>query len=224
MKAPLLSALVLTLTLISAGAAWAQGSSGFPAPVGSPPVFYDHASTLEEGVLRGGGDLLRGIGEMNYNNAAAFILGQEGYSHYLDNRLKGAATYFDLRKLNREARAEERGQRPTAKDIARYARLRTPDRLPPVHFDAARNRVVWPEVFNHSYFADEREQIDRLMAAGGSGPEAREIQLLAAQMVEKLRAVVHNIQPGEYAAAKRFLTSLQYEMNFTPGAVGIAAR
>lgn len=225
MKTTLISATLLTLTFISTGSAWAQGSSGFPAPVGSAPFAYDHASTLEEGILRGGADLLRGIGEMNYNNSAASILNQEAYSRYLDNRLKATATYFDQRKLNREARAEERGQRPSQEDLERYAKLRNPDRLPAFRFDAARNRVVWPEVFNHSYFAEERDTIDRLMAArGGAGPEAREIQLAAAHMVEKLRAVVHNVQPGEYAAAKRFLTSLQFEMNFAPGAAGIAAR
>jgi hypothetical protein len=223
MKTALTSTLV-ALTLIVAATASAEPRYN-PAPVASPPVAYHHASTLEEGVLRGGADFFRGIGEASYNSSLAAINAQEAYSRYLDNRLKATATYFDNRKLNRDARAEERGQRPSQEDLARYAKSRAPNRLPAYTFDAARNALIWPEVFNHPYFAAEREAIDRMMAArGGAGPESREIQVATAQMIEKLRMVVHNVPGGEYAAAKRFLTSLHHEMNYAPGATGIAAR
>jgi hypothetical protein len=222
MKTTLLSSL-FAIALIST-TAYGQGyTPGGPAQ--SPPWSYHHASTLEEGVLRGGGDLLRGIGEMNYNHSLAMINGQEAWSRYLDNRLKQTATYFDMRKLNREARNEERGQRASIDDAARYAKERAPERLAAFNFDAAHNRLIWPAIFTHSYFAEERDAIDALMATrGGAGPESREIQLLAARMTEKLQLVVHNVQPGEYAAAKKFVTSLGYEMNFAPGMVGVAAR
>jgi hypothetical protein len=203
----------------------AQGTYVPPAPIPSPPFSYHHASTLEEGFARGVADGMRAVGEMQYNFSLARINNQEAYSRYLDNRLKAVATYFDMRKLNREARAEERGQRATAEDLARIAKMRAPARLAAYHFDAARSRLVWPEVFHHPYFAEEREMIDRLMGArAGAGPESREIQRIAAAMTDKLTAVVHNIPPGEYAAAKKFVTSLQFEMNFAPGAAGVASR
>jgi hypothetical protein len=224
MKTTITSLTLVALALV-AGSASAQSSFTPGPPAQSPPVAYRHASTLEEGIGRGGADFFRGVGEATYNTSLAMINGQEAYSRYLDNRLKATATYFDMRKLNREARAEERGQRPTQEDLIRYAKMRNPERLAAFNFDAARNAIVWPAVFQHEYFAEEREAIDRLMAErGGAGPESREVQLLAAQMVEKLRLVVHNVQPGEYAAAKKFLVSLQFEMNFAPGATGIAAR
>jgi hypothetical protein len=214
---------LLAIALIS-GAANAQTFSAGP-PATSPPVEYDHASTLEEGFFRGAADFTRAAGEFEYNQSLANINNQEAYSRYLDNRLKRTATYFDMRKLNREARAEERGQRTTVESAARFAKERSPERLAAFNFDAARSRLIWPAIFNHSYFADERMAIDGLMAArGGAGPESRQIQLLAAEMTHKLRAIVHNVQPGEYAAAKKFITSVQFEMNFAPGATGVAAR
>jgi hypothetical protein len=41
-------------------------------------------------------------------------------------------------------------------------------------------------------------------------------------MTDKLQMIVHNVNKGEYAAAKRFVTSLGYEMNFAPGAATVA--
>jgi hypothetical protein len=214
---------LVALALVS-GAVYGQSYTPGP-PAVSPPFSYHHASTLEEGVLRGGADLLRGIGEMNYNNSLAMINGQEAYSRYIDNRLKATSAYFDMQTINREARAEKRGQRATEEDLARLAKTRSPERLAAINFDAATNRLVWPEIFNHPYFEEERAEIDRLMSVrGGAGPESRQIQMLAAQMTAKLQAIVHNVNTGEYAAAKRFVTSLQFEMNFAPGAAAVASR
>jgi hypothetical protein len=221
MKATLLSTLV-ALTLVS-GTAFAQSFTPGP-PAVSPPFAQHHASTLEEGVLRGGADLLRGIGEMNYNHSLSRINDQEAFSRYIDNRVKATAAYFDVQEINREARAEKRGQRATEEDLSRLAKARAPERLAAIHFDATSRSLVWPEIFNHPYFAEERAEIDRLMSVrGGAGPESRAIQMLAGQMTEKLQLIVHNVNKGEYAAAKRFVTSLGYEMNFAPGAAAVAS-
>jgi hypothetical protein len=226
MKTTLLSTAFFAVTL-AAGTASAQTHFTGPQPVASPPLFQHHASTLEEGILRGTADLLRGGGEMAYNRAAAEVLWQEAYNRALDNRLKRTATYFDERKLNREARAEERGQRPSMEDTVRYAKSRSPERLAAFHFDAARNRLVWPEVFYDDHFAAERETIDALMAArGGAGPESREVQEIAAAMEAKLAdlTAAGRVSGMDHVAGKRFITSLQYEMNFAPRAAGIASR
>jgi hypothetical protein len=220
MKATLLSTLV-ALTLVS-GTAFGQSFTPGP-PAVSPPFAQHHASTLEEGVFRGGADLLRGIGEMNYNNSLSRINDQEAFSRFIDNEVKRTAAYFDVQQINREARAEKRGQRATSEDLARLARARAPERLAAVHFDVTTKTLVWPEVFNHPYFEEERAEIDRLMSVrGGAGPESRAIQMLAGRMTDKLQMIVHNVNKGEYAAAKRFVTSLGYEMNFAPGAATVA--
>jgi hypothetical protein len=164
------------------------------------------------------------VGAANYDTSLALMYTQEAYSRYLDNRLKAAATYFDLRQLNREYRAEERGQRPTTEALYRIAKDRAPDRLAANHFDASGHGLVWPAALDGERFAAERERIDRMMEHRGVGATGREIQQLAEQMIETLRGEIGAVRPTDYVAAKRFLTNLRYEMDFAPGAVNVAAR
>jgi hypothetical protein len=172
--------------------------------------------------MRGAGDVLRAVGEARYNSSLALMNGQEAYSRYLDNRLKAVSTYFDMQNLNREYRAEKRGQRATEEELAGYARDRAPDRLAAHELDPTANRLVWPEALGNERFDAERTAIDALMAGGGS--ESRAVQELAEKMVEELRTHVREMKPSDYVAAKRFLTSLHYEMDFAPGAATVAAR
>lgn len=225
MKATLLTAVLVLLALAVPRPAMTQDHYTPGGPVASPPMYYDHASTWEEGVMRGAADVLRGAGEMHYNNSLAAINVQEAYSRFLDNRLQAASTYFDLRKLNREARAEERGQRASAEKLAEFANVRAPDRLAATSLDATTNRLIWPRGLEDPNFAEERATIDRLMTTRTSvGPESQDIQRLAESMTEKLRTQIHTMKPSDYLAAKRFLTSLNYEMNFVPGATTVAVR
>jgi hypothetical protein len=225
MNATLIKSGAVTLALLFAGTVLGQDHYTSGGPIYSPPTYYDHASTWEEGMMRGGADAMRAVGEMNYNNSLAMINAQEAYSRYLDNRLKATTTYFDLRQTNREARAEERGQRATPEKLAEIAKIRAPDRLAANYFDAATHGVVWPSVLENPYFAEERATINRLMETRrGVGLESREVQAVAEAMTAKLRTLVYEMKPSEYIAAKRFLTSLDYEMNFAPAGAAVAVR
>jgi hypothetical protein len=225
MKATLITVLAVAAVLTFAGQVFGQESLATRGPISSPPAIYHHASTWEEGSLRGTGDLMRAAGEMNYNHSLATINYQEAYSRYLDNRLQAASTYFDLRQLNREARAEARGQRATAEDLAGYAKVRAPARLAAHQFDATTNRLMWPASLSGDEFAEERAAIDRLLDSRRSvGAEGREVQALVEAMRQELLPQVHVMKPADYIAAKRFLTSLEYEMNFVPDAAVVAVR
>jgi hypothetical protein len=225
MKATLITAVAVALALIAAGQAFGQESYVPGGPIRSPPAIFHHASTWEEGALRGVGDVMRAAGELNYNSSLATINYQEAYGRYLENRLKAASTYFDLRQLNREARAEARGQRATPESLAEYAKTRAPDRLAAHQLDAATNRLVWPAPLEGAAFAQERDAIDRLVEARrGAGAESREIQTLAEAMKQKLISQVREMKAADYLSAKRFLTSLDYEMNFAAGATTVAVR
>jgi hypothetical protein len=224
MKTTLIRIVVATAVVGFANLALAQPYPATSGPALSPPTAYHHASTWEEGVMRGRGDVLRAWGEANYNNSLALLNSQEAYSRYLDNRLKAISTYFDMRELNRQYRAEERGQRPSEEDLARYAKERAPDRLAAHQMDAAYNRLIWPEALRDARFDAEREAVDELMMHRGAGSENREIQQLTTAMIESLRTQVHAMKPNDYVVARRFLTSLHYEMNFAPGSTPIAAR
>jgi hypothetical protein len=84
---------------------------------------------------------------------------------------------------------------------------------------------MWPASLSGDEFAEERAAIDRLLDSRRSvGVEGREVQALVEAMRQELLPQVHVMKPADYIAAKRFLTSLEYEMNFVPGAAVVAVR
>lgn len=222
MKATLLTAAVLTATLL-ASAAVAQAQT-YAAPgtyaVVSPVGYYDHASTYEEGVLRGAGALVRSAGEYNYNTSLANINNEEARSQYIKNREDYVRTYFSIRRINQQARQYEQGPRPTVEDVQRYAKSTAPDRLNEYQYNAALGRVNWPSVLEAPAFAAERMEIDRLIAIralGNSGlgtATDHDLRLVAEQMQSKLQHHIRALSPAEYLSGKKFLTSLRYETQF----------
>ena len=145
------SLVILGLALVVAGllaivsSASAQTSYG---PVVSPGFGFDgyggfgyHSSTLEEGVLRGLGDLTRSVGQANYLNSLASINQQEAVSRYIDNRQKYAETFFEMRQLNRAAREAERAQPLSTEQYVQLARAQAPNRLNEAEYDRVLGRV-----------------------------------------------------------------------------------
>ena len=112
-----------------------------------PPQAYDHASTLEEGYLRGLGDLVRSAGAANLMNSQAALNYEDARAKYFENRLRGVQTYFDMKKLNHDYRAEMRGQRATSEQLFRLAKMRAPEPLHPSEFDPYSGEVRWPHHF-----------------------------------------------------------------------------
>jgi hypothetical protein len=202
-----------------AGAAFAQETgSRYGAAIrygdNGTPVIYHHASTLEEGVLRGTADLARGIGDMNYSNSLAAINIQEARARAIDNRKSYVQTYFDVKAINRQAQAQTRRPQITASDAARLARNVAPKGLSAGEFNTATGSLVWPSVLSEAEFAAEREAVNNLVAS--HGVEVREVKQIAAEMDVKLVEKVNDLPVSDYVAAKRFLRGLQADAAYGP--------
>ena len=158
------------------------------------------------------------------------INGEEARRRYIDNRHHATKTYFEMRKLNREARAAERGERPTQEDIARYSKMRAPNRLGAHEFDDLLGVLCWPAALQGSDFQQERVAIDRLMDdrtvqnSGVGSDNCRQIKQVVVQMEKKLRNKINNVSPSEFVAGKTFLTGLSYEAQQKQGIPGLAMR
>jgi hypothetical protein len=228
---------IITSTLIGifsvvAGVVSAQDILGtVPTGVVYPAYTVPYYSSTEaEGFLRGLGDLARGAGEFNYLTSRAMINSEEARSRYLDNRMKTTQTYFDMRRYNREARAYENGPRPTSQDFARWAKDAAPDRLSSFEYEPALGRVFWPSILQSPVFSAERNAIDNLMAlrttrdSGLGSDNNHQIQQLVDQMAWRLKQNISTLSPGEYMAAKNFLTSLQHESQIPPRAEGLVIK
>lgn len=190
------------------------------------PVVQRHASTATEGFRRGRADFVRGVGEYNYYSSLARINNEKARSRYIDNRKKYTETYFEMRRINSEARAYERDARPTADQIEAYTMARRPKRLDAGSYDQESGLVNWPATLDAPQFAEKRAMVDQLIAYRSVQNRDYDstIKKLASQLQTKLKDQVHQMDASEYMQTRAFLTGLQHEMNFTPQLSGLAVR
>ena len=216
MNATTLSGSMIAATLLSVATVNAQGYA-IQAPYVGWGHYYGHASTYEEGVLRGWAAAARGAGQYNYETSLALINREAARSQYLDNRQKFVETYFTIKKINKQYRAEDRTARLTQEDYAKLAKDLGPDRLTASQYEPVLGKLSWPALLDDDAFRLEREAVDRLIAertvenSGLGSTNGRAIQAQAVQMKSKLKGQIRTVSPSEYVQAKKFLTSLEYE-------------
>lgn len=190
------------------------------------------ASTPAESFARGAADVIRAQGEFNRMTSEAAINWQEAKARAIVNSRDYVDAYFRNRQANRDYRRAERGPRPTAEDLERYAQAMKPTPLSPSELDMLTGRVNWPILLRADCFtpmrAEMEELLDRWAVANNLGQLDRfgtnqhlAVRRAASQMEEVLRQEVRNLAPQDYTAAKRFLRSLEYQV-LQPQTSGVA--
>ena len=104
----MLGGLLGLLFLVGAPAPARAQYAGVPGGGGDLWYRPTYSSTYEEGVQRGYADIVRSQGMANLMNSEAAKKYEEARREYLDNRLKATQTYFEMRRVNQEARSRER--------------------------------------------------------------------------------------------------------------------
>ena len=175
-----------------------------------------HSSTAAEGRLRGSADLVRSQGEANLSNSAAAINYSLARSNQIDNRSKATSTYFDMRETNRQARAAERGPRPSMEALVRYAQAGKPKRLSPSELDTVTGQIQWPLLLQANDFTDQRAELEGAYGRRAASSVARANDYWAIKkstdtMLANLKTQVREVPPQDYTVAKKFLESLAYE-------------
>jgi hypothetical protein len=214
---PVLFTMVLILTA-GMGLAWAQVYDAAPATYGE----YHHASTAAEGALRGMASVARSAGSYNLQTSQAAINMTEAQRNYIQNRDEATNTYFQMRAANKEYRAQERGPRPTAEALVRYAQAGKPERLSPSDLDTVAGTISWPPLLQADRYAASRSKLDKLFAKRVdqgviSYEDQREIAEATKAMLAELKGQVREVPQMDYIAAKRFIESLAYEAKIPAG-------
>lgn len=184
-------------------------------------VAQRHASTLEEGVLRGTGALLRGAGEARYLGSLALINHEYARRLYIENRELATQTYFNMKRINRAARQELARPRATAQDLARYAKDRLPAVLSGQEYDRENGYVVWPSVLLLERFDGDRELIDSLVVqrSNSNVPMMEldsQIASVTDSMLKSLRVKGEDLNSTDFIKAMKFIKSLNYEARAHP--------
>jgi hypothetical protein len=179
---------------------------------------HHHASTHAEGYLRGWADVIRSWGQRNYLDTKALINIEEARSRHIDNRLRSTAAYFEMRQINRSARAAEAGPRVDGEQARRYASMGVPKRASAHEVDPDTGAINWPELLEGPEFASYREYLNEMFAARQQGADnTSKIQTTTKKMLNELKTKAGSVDTASYMAAKRFIESLAYEARFTPG-------
>ena len=222
-----LTSLLMATLVFGASASMALGAEseelypGVQSLPGPTVTVQRHASTVEEGVLRGAGALRRGVGEAEYYRSLAAINREYARRLYIQNREQATEAYFNMKRTNRYARQELAAPRATAQDLARYAKERLPAVLSEQEYDRENGQVIWPAVLLREEFAADRSLVDALLTqrsnANAVAPEIdSEVAGLADQMLVTLQAYGQDLSSRDFIGAMKFLKSLKYEAIANP--------
>ena len=191
---------------------------------GAGPVSstYYNASTIQEGLGRGVAEVIRAAGAADLAASRAAINFTEAQQRQLKNDVDFVNTYFQLRRLNQQLQAQERGPRPTMEELIRFAQLGKPQRLSPGDIDVASGQIFWPIILRSQVFAPYRIKMEtyfgeRAQFSGLTAESYLRLDQTARAMVEELRRYVADFPPGDYLHAKHFIESLGYEAHFPIG-------
>ena len=233
MKTAIAKGLILLATItitLNANESRAQmGSYGQPTPQGfGGGIFQGYGvdygygpATAAESWYRGYADLVRAWGENNFNNSAAQINWEQAREKAIANHTASVEQFFALRKFNEEQRigAIAKGRLSKEKLVA-ISKKSAPQRLDEANWNAATDGLAWPKALQTESFAVAGARLDVLIrlrrdsSSGLTADEQREAQQLVESMTSELKNTISQVKPSDYAAAKRFLTSVGHESKF----------
>lgn len=176
---------------------------------------HSGASTAAGSALRGMASVISAKGDYNLATSAAAVNMTQAQKNAIENRQQWTNTYFEMREVNRQARAAERGPSPTMEQLTRIAREGAPRPLTASQFDRVDGKIRWPSALQQDEFAPERKEVDELFAVraryGGLGySDQKKVRKAIDTMVEELKSQLTDIPPQDYATCRSFLKSVGY--------------
>lgn len=188
------------------------GGGGYYGPYGGAYT----ASTAEEGMANGFANVIRSAAQANLTNAQAATQAQDAVTKYLDNRTLATQTYFNMRQMNSQYRAAERGKPLSMEQYVRLAKQEAPDRMSPSQLDPFTGQIQWPQQLMGASFAPLRTKLEALykQRALGDLQTYAAIKEACAAMSAELTRNIKQMAPMDFVVARNFVDSLGYEANF----------
>ena len=196
----------------------AQDYRGLSEPVNPalPRQVYwsqHHASTFEEGLLRGQSDLVSSRGEAFRNWSIGFNYLQEAIHKALRNDVANTKRFFDKRAINRVARYAKADQR-AARRLNQQATASKRHKQPVSPFEPGSDVICWPVTLQEARYAQAAQSLDDLFSKhnpydGGLGSQLyHTVRQECEKILARLRLHIRNLPTKDYLHAKRLVTSL----------------
>ena len=210
----ILTGIAVALTALAAEAQWGGGRGGWG---------MNWSSTAQEGADRGLAAVVQAQGYANLQNSEAAKNWEQAKTLEMQNRLRWSETYFEMRQVNRDKRADEAGPRVTQEQAIRLAKMAAQPRLGSTQLDPVTGHIEYPLILTQDIYKDYRDRLDSLFAnRAASGGSIRYDDFLAIQstvsrFVETLQKHVSEYAAGDYGRARNFLDSLVLEARSPAG-------
>ncbi len=221
-------AALLTIALVAimsfARSFASEGASGSYQPAvpnttqiysGGGYVGYSSPGTVAGSRLQGMASVVQAAGDYNLSTSAAYINMTQAQQQAIKNYSEYTSTYFQTREMNRQARAAERGPRPTEADLVRMARSDVPKSLSPGELNPVSGKISWPILLQDDRFANERAVFEEAFAARSRYgalklDEVKKVNAAADAALSDLKGMINDVSGTDYAQAKRFVQSLAF--------------
>ncbi|QEG40150.1 hypothetical protein [Roseimaritima ulvae] len=212
--------------LLAQDAAPQSSSDGYAPAIAYPDngfTWLHHASTVDEGRLRGAAALVESAGKSNYYNSLAAVNFQEAYRRAIDNTVRRTEAYYARRDLWSDYQERYRRKPLDMSGYQKLAAARSPERLTVDEYDAESGAIRWPFPLDGAVFGEHRETILKLLndrSVENSGWGSRNYEMIrreVSEMKEILEAGRDSIELNLYINALEFLESVEWEARFAPG-------
>jgi hypothetical protein len=188
-------------------------SAAASAQWGDGPYVSYHSSTVQEGIQRGFADVVRSAGQYNLDTAQANVVNQQAVSAYLDNRMKGTDTYFQMREANRQYRRQLETPPLSSQQLYRIAAEQAPKALSSSELDPLTGQIAWPLVLQGNEYEEMRTKMEGLFTLRNKTGDSQyvfQIQDEANAALAQLKANIRDYPANEYLQSRKFLESLAF--------------
>lgn len=179
-------------------------------------TYYRHASTAEEGFLRGQAAAIQAVGEANYTSSLAAVNYADATRRQIENSRLYVKTIIENREQIRDHREKYSKPLLSKETLEEYVRKSLPDRLTKEQYN--NGKLTWPHILRMDAYTALRERIDVLVASrtpedsGDGSPSQREIHSLVDATKRLLADNINGMSSSQYGNALWFLNSLDFEM------------
>jgi hypothetical protein len=193
-----------------------------PAVPNAPEVYgggyggYYSPGTVAGSRAQGMASVVQAAGSYNLATSAAAVNMTQAQKQQIQNYDSYVNTYFDMRQVNKQARAAERGPRLSEADLVRISASSVPKPLPGSQLDPVTGKIAWPGLLQDDKFAEHRAVLDQafeVRARYGALPpeESKRVRAATDAMLAQLKHMVRDVDGTDYAQSKRFVQSLAYQ-------------
>ena len=172
--------------------------------------------TVQGSALQGMASVVNAAGNYNLSTSAAAVNMTQAQKQGIINYNDYVNTYFETRRINKEARAAEASPRLSRAQLNRIAQEGAPKPLSARQLDPVSGALIWPSLLQDNKFAEQRALLEKAFAWRASYGTLNAVQLEKVRentdsALEQLKAMIRDVDTNDYLRARQFLTSLAYE-------------